>query len=161
VTAVQKLTSLFVAIAFTVTTAGLAAGQATPAPPAEKKMEKAGEKVERAADKVEKKAEKADDKMTKKMTTKSASGTVKSASADTIVVGGKDKGKDAEWTFVLDPSTKVKRGGKDATPADLKPGDSVQVKYMDHDGKAVAQTVTARAGAVAKSGTAKPADKAK
>jgi hypothetical protein len=153
---------LFVAIAFTVGAAGLAVGQTTSAPPAEKKMEKAGEKVERAADKVEKKAEKAGDKVTKKMTTKSARGTVKSASADSIVVAGKDKGKDAEWTFALDPTTKVKRAGKDAMAADLKPGDSVQVKYMDHDGKAVAQTITARAGAVANSGgTARPADKAK
>src|SRR5256885_6583020 len=56
----------------------------------------------------------ADKKMgEKKMSSKSASGAVKSASADSVVVAGKEKGKDAEWTFAVDPKTKVKKGGKD------------------------------------------------
>jgi hypothetical protein len=92
----------------------------------------------------DKKAEKAADKPMKKPATKSASGTVKSASADSIVVAGKDKGKEAEWTFGLDGTTKIKKGGKDATAADLKAGDSVQVKYMEDGGKATAQSVMAK-----------------
>ena len=38
-------------------------------------------------------------KADKKMASKSASGTVKSASPYSVVVGGKEKGKDSEWTF--------------------------------------------------------------
>lgn len=81
-----------------------------------------------------------DDKM--KMTTKTAAGTVKSAAGDSVVVAGKSKGKDAEWTFGVDAKTKVKKAGKDVTAADLKAGDSVSVRYMEHDGKSVAQTIT-------------------
>jgi len=64
-----------------------------------------------------------------------------------VVVAGKEKGKDAEWTFALDPKTKVKKGGKDVSAGDLKPGDAVQVRYMDHDGKTVAQSINVRAAA--------------
>ena len=84
-----------------------------------------------------------DDKM--KMTTKTAAGAVKSASGDSVVVAGKSKGKDAEWTFGVDTKTKVKKGGKDVTASELKAGDSVSVRYTEHDGKAVAQTITVTA----------------
>jgi hypothetical protein len=84
---------------------------------------------------------------TKKMASKTANGTVKSASPDSIVVAGKDKGKDAEWTFAVDGKTTVKKGGKSVAAGDLKPGDSVSVRYMDHEGKAVAQAVNVRSAA--------------
>jgi hypothetical protein len=80
----------------------------------------------------------------KKMPTKTATGKVKSAAADSIVVEGKEQGKDAEWSFGVDAGTRIKKGGKDATAADIKPGDAVQVRYMEHDGKSIAQTVTVR-----------------
>jgi hypothetical protein len=134
-----------VATAFLATTAALGMAQTSTAPaasaPADKKME-------------EKKA----DKMGKKMAAKSASGKVKSASADSLVVMGKAKGKEAEWTFALDAKTRIKKGGKDATATDLKEGDAVSVRYMEHDGKNVAQAVMAR-GEAAKKAEAKPAEK--
>ena len=85
------------------------------------------------------------DASTKKAATKTATGTVKSASPDSIVVAGKDKGKDAEWTFAVDEKTKVKKGGKDTMAKDLAAGDRVTVKYMDHEGKATAMNVSASA----------------
>jgi hypothetical protein len=72
---------------------------------------------------------------------KNATGTVKSASADSLVVAGKEKGKDAEWTFAVDSKTAIRKSGKAITAADLKPGDQVQVRYMDHEGKATAMAV--------------------
>jgi Domain of unknown function (DUF5666) len=79
-----------------------------------------------------------------------ASGTVKSAAADSIVVTGKEgKGKNAkegEWTFALDDKTMIKKAGKAITAGDIQPGDWVSVKYMDHDGKAVAERVAVKPG---------------
>jgi hypothetical protein len=99
----------------------------------------------------------------KKMAAKSAAGTVKSAAADSLVVAGKAKGKEAEWTFAVDSKTKIKKGGKNVTAADVQAGDSVSVRYMDHDGKMVAQSVNVRAGmakgGMAKKEMAKPAEK--
>ena len=145
----KNLISLFVAAAFVASTAGPVVAQTPTAPtPADKKM------GEMKADKV--------DKTEKKMAAKSASGKVKSASTDSLVVMGKAKGKDAEWTFALDDKTKIRKGGKDATAADLKEGDAVSVKYMEHDGKKRAQSVTARAAAMKKAEaktTGKPAEK--
>jgi ribosomal protein S1 len=92
----------------------------------------------------------------KKPATKTASGTVKSASPDSIVVAGKEKGKDTEWTFAVDDKTKVKKAGKDTTAKDLAAGDKVTVRYMDHDGKATAMNVSASAP---KKAEAKPAEK--
>lgn len=131
----KRLLTLFVTAAFVGTTVGLAVAQAP------KEEKKAPEKM----------AE-------KKTTAKNATGTVKSAGADSVVVAGKDKGKDAEWTFAVDPKTKIKKGGKDVTAADLKSGDSVAVRYMEHDGKAVAQTINVRAAGTAKKTEAKPAE---
>jgi hypothetical protein len=137
---VRKLVSLLVTAALVGSTAGFGIAQSTTAPaapaPADKKM-----------------ADKAD----KKMTAKSATGKVKSASADSLVVMGKAKGKEVEWTFALDSKTKIKKGGKDVTAADLKEGDGVSVRYMEHDGKGVAQAVTAKADA-AGHGQKKPAE---
>ena len=90
----------------------------------------------------------------KKPATKTASGTVKSASADTVVVAGKEKGKDAEWTFAVDAKTTIKKAGKDVAAADLKSGDPVHVRYRDEAGKHVAQAITVRAAGTAKKGEA-------
>ena len=128
----KKILSLLIAVAFVAGTTGFAlaqGAQTAPAPKADDKDKKMGEK---------------------KMSTKSASGAVKSASADSVVVAGKEKGKDAEWTFAVDPKTKIKKGGKDVSTGDLKPGDSVQVRYMEHDGKTVAQSISVRSASTAK-----------
>ena len=98
------------------------------------------------------------DASAKKPATKTATGTVKSASPDSIVVAGKDKGKDAEWTFAVDDKTKVKKAGKDSMAKDVAPGDKVTVRYMDHEGKATAMNVNVSGGAAKKAET-KPADK--
>jgi hypothetical protein len=132
---VKKLITLLVVVTFTAGLASLASAQTQTLPkPEEKKMDKAGEK--KAGD--------------KKMTAKNANGAVKSASADSVVVAGKDKGKDAEWTFAVDSKTKIKKGGKDVSAADLKAGDPVHVRYMEHEGKTVAQVITVKAGGTAK-----------
>lgn len=124
----RKLFGLIVALLFTLTTVVPALAQQAQTPAEPKPAEK--------ADKAEK-AEKA-----KKPAAKTASGTVKSASADSIVVAGKEKGKEAEWTFAVDPKTKIQRGGKEITAADLKAGDPVRVRYVEQEGKAVAQMIT-------------------
>lgn len=80
----------------------------------------------------------------KKATMHSASGTVKSATADSIVVSGKDKGKEAEWTFGVDDKTKIKKSGKSIMAKDIAAGDNVTVRYTDHDGKMTASSVTVR-----------------
>ena len=132
----KKLIALPVAFVFALGVAGFAAAQ-TSAPTTAPKAE-------------EKKSEmKSDAKPMKKAASKTANGTVKSASADSVVVAGKDKGKDAEWTFAVDAKTSIKKGGKAITAADIKMGDSVQVKYTEADGKAMAQSVTVKAPAAA------------
>jgi lipopolysaccharide export LptBFGC system permease protein LptF len=146
---VKKLLALTVAIAFAAGTAGFALAQ-TAAPPAEKKADDKAEK--KADDKMEKKAE-------KKMPTKSASGTVKSAGADSVVVSGKEKGKEAEWTFAVDSKTSIKKGGKAVTAGDIKAGDSVSVKYHEMDGKATASAITVRSGSMAKKEESKKEEK--
>lgn len=128
----KKLIALTVAVVFGLGMAGYAAAQ-------EKKPAEAKPEMKSDA-KMEKKAE-------KKPATKTANGTVKSASADSVVVAGKDKGKDAEWTFAVDPKTSIKKGGKAITAADVKAGDNVQVKYTEADGKAMAQSVMVKAPA--------------
>ena len=125
----KKLIAMSVALLFAMGTAGLAVAQ-------EKKAEEK---------KSEMKSDAKMDKKEKKAATKSASGTVKSASADSLVVGGKMKGKDEEWTFGVDSKTAVKKGSKAIMAADVKPGDSVQVKYTEDAGKMMAQSVTVKA----------------
>jgi hypothetical protein len=142
---VKRLLALVVSLAFVGATAVAAMATSTTPATSDKKMEKSGD--------------------TKKMASKTANGTVKSASADSLVVAGKEKGKDTEWTFAVDSKTTVKKGGKAVATADLKPGDSVSVRYMDHDGKAVAQAVNVKSAATAKKDSAakgtdtKPAEK--
>ena len=142
----KRLLSVLVAVVFVTGVAGFAVAQTSTTTP-EKKAE--GEKkMDKAAG------------GEKKMAAKSARGTVKSAAADSLVVAGKEKGKEAEWTFAVDPSTKIKKGGKDITAADVKAGDSVSVKYSEKDGKMVASSVTVRGGGMAKKeGAEKPAEK--
>jgi uncharacterized protein DUF5666 len=158
---VKKLLALSIVIAFAAGTAGFSFAQTATTPPAT--TPPATEK--KADDKMDK-SEKMGAK--KKMASKSASGTVKSAGADSLVVAGKEKGKEAEWTFAVDPKTTIKKGGKAITAADLKAGDNVSVRYHDMDGKAVAQAVTVRGGGMAKKdemksekAAEKPAEKSK
>jgi hypothetical protein len=78
---------------------------------------------------------------------KSAAGTVKSASADSLVlVAGKDK---KEMTFALDKDTKVTKGGKAATAADIAADDAATVSYVEHDGKMMAKSVAVKAKSTA------------
>jgi hypothetical protein len=146
---VKRSVALLIALVFGIGFAGLAVAQtpapapATPAPattpaPAQKPAE-----TKKSSDM--KKA-------------KTAQGTVKSASGDSLVVAGKEKGKDAEWTFAVDSKTAIRKSGKSITAADVKPGDQVSVRYMDHDGKATAMAVQVKSGASSAKATA-PAEK--
>jgi len=125
---VKKLIALLMGVAFVAGLSGSALAQSTTAPKEEKKTEKPA-------------AAPAD----KKPAAHNASGTVKTAAADSIVVAGKTKGKDAEWTFSVDPKTKIRKGGKDISAADLAAGDSVSVRYHEDAGKNVADAVMVRA----------------
>ena len=137
----KRSVALLIAVVFGIGLAGIAVAQTTPAPatpapattpaPAKPKSD-----VKKA---------------------KNAMGTIKSASPDSLVVAGKEKGKDAEWTFAVDSKTAIRKSGKAITAADLKPGDQVQVRYMDHEGKATAMAVQVKAGAA--SAKAQPAEK--
>jgi hypothetical protein len=146
---VKRSVALLIALVFGIGFAGLAVAQtpapapATPAPattpaPAQKPAE-----TKKSSDM--KKA-------------KTAQGTVKSASGDSLVVAGKEKGKDAEWTFAVDSKTAIRKSGKSITAADVKPGDQVSVRYMDHDGKATAMAVQVKPGASSAKAAA-PAEK--
>jgi hypothetical protein len=77
-------------------------------------------------------------------TTRNVSGTVRSASADTVVVAGREKGKDAEWTFAVEPTTNIRKGSKSITAGDLKPGDAAQVRFVERAGKAMASSILVR-----------------
>jgi hypothetical protein len=122
-----KSIALLAAFALMIATIGLAVAQTPAAPPAETRSKG-----------------KAD------ATAKSIDGTVKSASADRVVVAGKEHGRDAERTFVIDAATTLKKSGKDITGADLKSGDAVQVRYVEADGKAHADAITVQGPARAK-----------
>ena len=124
----KKVIALIVGVVFTAGIAGtvLAQGQTTTTPKEEKKVEKPTD--------------------TKKMAAQNASGTVKTVAADNLVVAGKAKGgKDAEWTFAVDPKTKIRKGGKDIAATDLAAGDPVLVRYHEMGGKNVAESVMVRA----------------
>jgi hypothetical protein len=79
---------------------------------------------------------------------KRASGTLKSASADSLVieVTGTDKSK-KDWTFALDKSSRLSKGGKSVTAKDVAAGDSARVSYEEKDGKMTAKSVTLTAPA--------------
>ena len=66
---------------------------------------------------------------------RSVSGTVRSSSPDTVVVTGRDKGKDNEWTFAVEPTTNIRKGSKAIVASDLKPGDGVDVRFVERNGK--------------------------
>ena len=131
----KKLIALLIGIAFVAGLSGSVLAQGTTTAPKE------GTKTDKPAGE-------------KKPAAHNANGTVKTAAADSIVVAGKAKGKDTEWTFAVDPKTKIRKGGKDITAADLAAGDSVNVRYHEDMGKNVADTVMVRAAK-------KPAEAAK
>ena len=132
----KRALAAVVGVAFVFASAGLVVAQ-TPAPKSEdKKME-----------------DKKDTSM-KKAPHHTAVGTVKTVGPDSVVVAGKAKGKDTEWTFALNDKTKIKKAGKDVTAKDLAAGDKVTVRYMDEGGKMTAMAVNV-------SGAAKQAAKAK
>ena len=79
----------------------------------------------------------------KKPVARNASGTVKTAAPDSLVVSA--RGKDAEWTFVLGPRTKIRKAGKDIAATDLAAGDAVHVSYHAEGGKNVADAVVVQA----------------
>jgi hypothetical protein len=127
---VKRLIALFVGVAFVAGMSGLTAAQ-TPAP-------KVDDKTKTDTTTTDKPAE-------KKIFSHTANGTVKSATADGVVVSGKSKGKDTEWTFGVDTKTKIKKAGKDIMAKDLAAGDSVHVRYKENDGKALATSISVRA----------------
>ena len=135
----NRVTALFAAVALVAAITGPVVAQT---PPAEKKTDAAT---------ATKPAE-------KKMAVKTANGTVKSATADSIVVSGKDKGKDVEWTFNVNDKTQIKKGGKDVAVKDLAAGDGVNVRYMDHEGKSVASAINVRSKPAVATGTTKAAE---
>ena len=123
----KRALAAIVGVAFVFATAGLVGAQ-TPAP---------------ATKADDKKMEDKKDASMKKAPHHTAVGTVKTAGPDSIVVAGKSKGKDTEWTFALNDKTKIKKAGKDATASQLATGDKVTVRYMDEAGKMTAMTVNA------------------
>jgi hypothetical protein len=156
VTNVKRPVVLLVAVVFGIGTAGLAVAQ-TPSPAPAPAPATTPSPAQKPVDTKQKPAE------AKK--TKNAQGIVKSASADGLVVAGREKAqgakemKDAEWTFAVDSKTAIRKSGKAITAADLKPGDQVQVRYMDQAGKATAVAVQVKPAAAAAKSTGQPAEK--
>jgi hypothetical protein len=146
---VKRSVALLIAVMFGIGLAGIAVAQTTtPAPATPAPAATTPAPAQKPADA----KPKSDVKKAK-----NAMGTIKSASPDSLVVAGKEKGKDAEWTFAVDSKTAIRKSGKAITAADLKAGDQVQVRYMDHEGKATAMAVQVKAGAA--SAKAQPAEK--
>jgi hypothetical protein len=69
-------------------------------------------------------------------------GTVKAVSADRVVVMRKTRGRAAEWTFVVDARTRIRKGGKGVTAVALMPGDRVHVRYAARAGRTIALDIT-------------------
>jgi hypothetical protein len=90
-------------------------------------------------------SEKKVEKPAAKKATQNVSGTVRSSSNDAVVVTGRDKGKDAEWTFAVEPTTNIRKGSKSITAGDLKAGDAVQIRFVERDGKALADSILVKA----------------
>jgi hypothetical protein len=153
---VKRPVVLLVAVVFGIGAAGLAVAQ-TPSPAPAPAPATTPAPAQKPVDTKQKPAE------AKK--TKNAQGIVKSASADGLVVAGREKAqgakemKDAEWTFAVDSKTAIRKSGKAITAADLKPGDQVQVRYMDQAGKATAVAVQVKPAAAAAKSTGQPAEK--
>jgi hypothetical protein len=87
---------------------------------------------------------------------RNVSGTIKSSSQEMVVVAGRDKGRDAEWTFAVEPTTDIRKGGKSIVARDLKPGDVVQVRFTEADGKAMARSIVVKAKDAPTARKAKP-----
>ena len=68
-------------------------------------------------------------------------GTVRSSSQDAIVVAGRENGKDGEWTFPVEPTTTIRKGTKAIVAADLRPGDGVQVRFVERNGKPYVESI--------------------
>jgi hypothetical protein len=151
VTNVKRSVALLIAVVLGIGFAGLAVAQTTAPAPATPAPATTPAPAQKPADMKPKSSD------VKKA--KNAQGTVKSASADSLVVAGKEKGKDAEWTFAVDSKTAIRKSGKAITAADLKPGDQVHVRYMDHEGKATAMAVQVKPGATSAKAAAPPAEK--
>ena len=150
-TIVKSLVVPIVAVVFGIGSAGLATAQSTSTAPAQAPAAAPAATpapAQKPADTKQKSTE---------AKTKSAKGMVKSASADSLVVAGKEKMqgskemKDAEWTFAVDSKTAIRKSGKAVTAADVKAGDQVEVRYMDHAGKATAVAVQIKPSTAAKS----------
>lgn len=71
-------------------------------------------------------------------------GTVTSTGPERVVVTGKENGRDATWTFIVDSKTAIRKSGKDVTVADLTSGDSVVVYVAPNS--TVAQLISVLAG---------------
>jgi uncharacterized protein DUF5666 len=160
---VKRSVALLVAVAFGIGAAGIAAAQTTTTAPAP--AQSPGPAPTTTPAPAQKPAD-TKQKSTEMKKAKNAQGVVKSASADSLVVAGKEKAqgtkemKDAEWTFAVDSKTAIRKSGKAITAADLKPGDQVQVRYMDQAGKATAVAVQVKpSAAAAAKPTAQPAEK--
>jgi len=158
VTNVKRPVVLLVAVVFGIGAAGLAVAQTpSPAPAPAPAPATTPAPAQKPVDTKPKPAE------AKK--TKNAQGIVKLALADSLVVAGREKAqgakemKDAEWTFAVDSKTAIRKSGKAITAADLKPGDHVQVRYMDQAGKATAVAIQVKPSAAAAKSTGQPAEK--
>lgn len=81
------------------------------------------------------------DKAAPKKVVRNVSGAVRAASNEAVVVLGRDKGREMEWTFAVEPTTNIRRGSRSIVGGDLKPGDAVQVRFSERDGKAVAEAI--------------------
>ena len=147
----KRFVALLIAVVLGIGFAGLAVAQTTAPAPATPAPATTPAPAQKPADMKPKSSD------VKKA--KNAQGTVKSASADSLVVAGKEKGKDAEWTFAIDSKTAIRKSGKAITAADLKAGDQVHVRYMDHEGKATAMAVQVKPGATSAKAAAPPAEK--
>ena len=82
-----------------------------------------------------------DAKASPKSPSRNVTGTVRSSSPEAVVVAGRDRGKDNEWTFAVEPTTNIRKGSKAIVAADLKPGDPVQVRFVERNGKAHAESI--------------------
>ena len=124
----ERLITLLLGLAFLAggTTVFLAQGRTTTGPKEERRVDKPASEP-------------------KKPAVHSARGTVKAATDASLVVAGKAKGgKDAEWTFTVDPKTKIRKGGKDIVVSDLAAGDPVVVRHHDEGGRHVVDSVMVR-----------------
>ena len=81
------------------------------------------------------------EKAAPKKVVRNVSGAVRAASNEAVVVLGRDKGRETEWTFAVEPTTNIRKGARSIVGGDLKPGDAVQVRFTERDGKAVAEAI--------------------